>query len=294
MFQVAKGEPLETEGTTVTVTDLHAGDKAEFALDHFHSALSRAIRDAHIDSLENGLAITYNGTPLLHEPLEMLESSGFEPAHVSEEINGAESSGDAEPVKVKVYAGLGRSDPQHAGWNVFCNGRLVLGADQTEVTGWGEGNGRTIPKYHNQFARFRGYVFFDCDDAARVPWNTTKSGVDRDSTIYRAVRLRMIGLMRPVINFLNQLDKENDNPDDHKPLQDAVSNMESVPLREVATREKFEYTRPAPRIKLPKRGRIQYDKKVEQINVVKKSLGVTTYTEVGRQTFDYYFDRECT
>ncbi len=290
-FQVAKNEPKETEGTTVRVTDLHAGVGSEFALDHFHSGLGAAIRDAHIDSLEAGLSITYNGTPLLYEPLELLASSGFEPAYFSESING---TGGAALVNVEAYAGLGQSDPQHAGWNVFCNGRLVLGADQTEVTGWGEGNGRTIPKYHNQFARFRGYAFFDCDDAARVPWNTTKSGVDLDSTVYRAVRLRMIGLMRPVINFLNQVDKENENLDDHKPLQNAVAAMKAVSLREAETREKFDYPRPPPRPKLPRTGRIQYDKRVEQINEVKKALRVTTYTEVGRRTFDYYFDRECT
>ena len=290
-FQVAKNEPLETEGTTVRVTNLHAGVKAEFALDRFHSELSAALRDAHIDGLEAGLSITYNGTPLLHEPLELLSSSGYEPARYSEPINGEAGT---LPVKVKAYAGLGKSDPQHAGWNVFCNGRLVLGPDQTEITGWGEGNGKTMPKYHNQFARFRGYVFFDCDDAGRLPWNTTKSGVDRDSTVYRAVRLRMIGLMRPVINFLNQLDKENENLDDHKPLQDAVADMQAVTLRTAETRDRFDYPRPTPRVTLPRTGRIQYDKNVEKIKEVKKALGVTTYTDVGRATFDYYYDRECT
>ena len=290
-FQVAKNEPMETEGTIVAVTDLHAGVKAEFALDHFHSALSEAIRDAHIDSLGSGLSIIYNGTSLLYEPLEMLTSSGFEPAYFSESING---SGGTAPVNVKVYAGLGKSDPQRAGWNVFCNGRLVLGSDQTEVTGWGEGSDRKIPKFHNQFARFRGYAFFDCKDASRMPWNTTKSGVDLDSAIYRAVRLKFIGLMRPVINFLNHLDNENENPDDDKPLQAAVSAMNAVALRDADTREKFDYPRPQPRPKPSPTGRIQYNKDVEQIKAVKKALGVTTYSEVGRGTFDYYFDRECT
>jgi len=290
-FRVAKREPLETEGTTVRVTNLHASVKAEFALDRFHSELSAALREAHIESLAAGLSISYNGTPLLHEPLALLSSAGFEPARFSDSINGAAG---IPPVNIQAYAGLGKSDPQHAGWNVFCNGRLVLAADQTEITGWGEGNGKTIPKYHNQFARFRGYVFFDCDDAGRVPWNTTKSGVDRDSTIYRAIRLRMIGLMRPVINFLNQLDKENENLDDYKPLQDAVAAMRAVPLRTAETRAKFDYPRPPPRVTLPRTGRIQYDKNVEQINEVKKALGVTTYTDVGRGTFDYYYDRECT
>ena len=290
-FGVLGDGPLEVEGTSVHVTELHAGVKAEFALDRFHSELSAAIKDAHIGSLEAGLAITYNGTPLRHEPLELLYSPGYEPAYFSDSINGAAGT---LPVTVKAFAGLGHSDPQGAGWNVFCNGRLVLGSDQTEATGWGEGSGRTIPKFHNQFARYRGFIFFDCEDAGRVPWNTTKSGVDRDSPLYRAVRLRMIGLMRPVINFLNQVDKENESRDDYRPLQEAISAMRAVPISKIKTREKFDYPRPAPRPKLPRKGRIQYDKEVERIREVKRALGVTTYTEVGRRTFDYYYERECT
>ena len=290
-FETFGDEPLEVEGTSVRVTDLHQGVKAEFALDQFHSELTAAIRDAHISSLEAGLAITYNETPLRHQPLELLSSPGYEPASFSDSVNGAAGT---RPVKVRAFAGLGHSDPQGAGWNVFCNGRLVLGSDQTEVTGWGEGRGRTIPKYHNQFARYRGFVFFDCDDAGRVPWNTTKSGVDRDSPLYRAIRLRMIGLMRPVINFLNQVDKENENPDGRRPLQDAIKAMKEVPIWEVETRARFDYPRPAPQVTLPRTGRIQYDKEVERIREVKKALGVTTYKEVGSRTFDYYFDRECT
>ena len=290
-FSDITNQQVDTHGTKIRVAQLHQAVQAEFRLDNFHSQLSEAIRDAHIDSLEAGLSIIYNGTPLLHEPLELLSAQQFEPASFQKEMNGA---ADSPPIDVKAYAGLGTSDPQHAGWNVFCNGRLVLASDQTDATGWGEGNGRIIPKYHNQFARFRGYVFFDCDDAGKLPWNTTKSGVDRDSTAYRAIRLEMITLMRPVINFLNHLDKEKDNPDDHKPLHKAVETMEKVALREADVRPKFTYPRPPPRPPSPPTGRIQYNRPVEKIKLVKKALGVTTYTDVGRGTFDYYYERECT
>ena len=60
----------------------------------------------------------------------------------------------------------------------------MLGADQTIVTGWGEGNSRTIPKYHNDFARFRGYVFLESVVTSHLPWNTTKTGVSRDSVVF--------------------------------------------------------------------------------------------------------------
>lgn len=289
-FKPPGDAPRDTNGTTVRVLDLHAVVKSEFGLENFHSELSTAIRDAHIDGLGDGLSITYNGTPIMYEPLEMLASSGFEPAHLEKSVTGA---AEALPMTIKTYAGLGKSDPQHAGWYIFCNGRQVLGADQTEATGWGAGNGKTIPRYHNQFAMFRGYVFFDCDDAGRVPWNTTKNSVDIDSPAYRSARQDMITLMRPVINFLNQLDKEKGDPDEHMPLHEAVATMGSVSLREMVVREKFTYPHPPPRPALPRTGRIQYNKEVEKIVLAKNALGVTTYTDVGKCTFDYYFDREC-
>lgn len=78
--------------------------------------------------------------------------------------------------------------------HTLANGRLVVGPDQTITTGWGEGDGKTVPRYHNQFARFRGYAFFDCDDASRLPWTTTKTGVDAVGTaadkVERLVRER--------------------------------------------------------------------------------------------------------
>ena len=290
-FSSVRYEPSDIHGTKIRVTALHEGVRATFGLGTLHTELSAEIRDAHIDSLRAGLSIIYNDRRLRYEPLALLSAPDLEPAIFETTITDIPGS---DSISVKAYVGLGESDPQQAGWSVFCNGRLILGANQTDVTGWGEGNGRTMPKYHNQFARFRGYVFFDCDDAGRLPWNTTKSGIDRDSTAYRSVRLQMISLMRPVINFLNQLDKEKDTPDDHKPLESAVDGMQRVSIQDVEGRRTFGYPRPPPRPRLPRTGRIQYSKSVKEIARVKKALRVRTYTDVGRCTFDYYFDRECT
>ena len=70
-------------------------------------------------------------------------------------------------ITVRLYAGIAASEPTEAGWYVFCNGRLLLEADQTSVTGWGE-QGR-IPKYHNQYATFGGAAYFDCEDTSLLP-----------------------------------------------------------------------------------------------------------------------------
>ena len=93
------------------------------------------------------------------------------------------------------------------------------------MTGWGEKAGDvSIPGFHGQFNHLRGYAYFDCDDASRLPWNTTKTGINTDSLIFRAVRLEMMKLMRPVVDFLNKL-KEEKRRKEH---DDAVGPLEKM------------------------------------------------------------------
>jgi hypothetical protein len=201
-----------------------------------------------------------------------------------------------KPVAVKLYCGLGESDPQMAGWHVFCNGRMVLEADKTEVTGWGEKHGAGVPVFHPQFNSFRGYAYFDSDDAGRLPWNTQKTGMDTDSPVYRAVRPEMVKLMRPVIDFLNRLkqEKEGKNEADEKgPLGRLVDAAVSKPVDDVETRPVFELPIVPPQPKRPAFQRIQYDKPLEEVNKVMRIMKVNTYKKVGEKTFEYYFNAEC-
>lgn len=230
---------LERQGTTVTVERLHDGVAENFALDNFQSGLRRELEQAHLQSMDKGLSITLNEIPLRGNPLVFLNSGELKPAYMEKQYLDSDN-----PVKVKVFAGVSKSDPSTAGWYIFCNGRLVLGQDQTAVTGWGE----QIPKYHNQFSRFRGYVFFDSDDAGNLPWNTTKTGVDSDSPIYHAVRLEMMRMARPVIDFLNRLDREKeDEEEEGRPLEAAVTTADSTNLSSVAAEESFVAPKPPKR-----------------------------------------------
>jgi len=281
--------PPDRRGTIITISSLHKNVSGRFGLENFRTGLVQQLQGALSEYMERGLAISLNGIPLEFRPLTLLHSDYLQPAYREKVFNKQLRS----PVTVRMYAGVSESRPVEAGWYVFCNGRMVLEANQENVTGWGEGGGRTIPKYHNQFARFRGYAFFESDDAGLLPWNTTKTGVDEDSPRFRAVRLEMIKLMRPVIDFLNKLDAEKDIETDERPLQVTVDDASSDRLSEVATRDAFLAPKPVPRPPIPRTGRIQYSKPVEQIKRVKRVLKVTTYKEVGEKTFDYFFRREC-
>jgi hypothetical protein len=282
---------LPSCGTTIIVTQLHESVREEFRSEIFASQLKEAIQSAHQQSVEQGISITLNKVPLKAPIAKLFQSGELKPAH---QTFGFEEETDA-PVSVKVYAGIADSDPQTAGWSVFCNGRLILEADGTLVTGWGEGNGRIIPRFHNQFARFRGYVFFDCDDAGKLPWNTTKTGVDSDSRTYQAVRQRMIEMMRPVIDFLNRLDAERDNEPGERFLTETVEKTRQYRLPKLSETPRFVAPEPPskPKVKTPRTRRIQYDKPEVEIEEVKAALGVSTLKEVGEKTFEYFYELEC-
>jgi len=96
-----------------------------------------------------------------------------------------------------------------------------------------------------------------------------------------------------VINFLNKLDAEKDIKTDVRPLEKAVTTARTASVAYVPTSSTFMAPTPKPKPKLPKTGRITYNKPVDQIDKVKKVLKVTTYKEVGEKTFDYFYEREC-
>lgn len=281
--------PVEERGTTVSVTDLHPNVSGRFRDEAFIDALHRDLQAREKLYLEKKLSITLNGIPLAMEPLRLYQSHEIRPA------NREMSYGSKEPsvVKVRMWAGIGKSSPPEAGWYVFCNGRMVVEADQTMKTGWGERGGKLIPKYHNQFAMFRGFVFFFARDARMLPWNTAKTDVNTDADTYRTVRLEMIKTMRPVIDFLNKLDAAKDQDTDRRPLQAAIDSASLTALAETARQETFVWPRPTPQPAMPKKGRISYTKPLEDIDVAKRRLKVKTHREVGEKTFDYFFVREC-
>jgi hypothetical protein len=279
--------PLETTGTEIEVTQLREPVATAFALGHFKTSLAQDIQAAQQHHIDRNLLIIFDKKTLIRSPWKLLQGAGIEPAAV----DWTEATPDGAIVSIRLFAGVADSAPQEAGWYIICNGRLVVEADQSAVTGWSsvfETRSIPIPKYHNQFARFRGYLFFDCEDASALPWNTTKTGVDAESAIYQATLQKMIEAMRPIIDFLNKLDAEKDAESDDRPLSRALSEASAVRVRDVSRRGVF--TQPTPRAPSgPPQTRISYSRPRDQVDSLKESLGVTTNKDVGEKTFDMIF-----
>ncbi len=283
--------PTDERGTTLVVSPLHDNVAEDFGSETFISRVKVELESKHQETMKKGLTITLNGIPLITRISKLLHSSDLKPANREIVIEAK----DRPDVNVRMWAGVSESNQASCGWHVFCNGRLILEADKTQTTGWGDGN----PRYHPQFNRFRGYVFFDSDDVSLLPWNTTKDGVDADSPTYRAVRLKMIEMMRPVIDFLNQLKEEKEETDEGT-LGNAVNDATLFNLsaftessNDISISKTFVAPKPEPAPPKPEYTNIHYVKPKIQVAQVKNTLGVKTNTDVGKFTFDYYYELEC-
>lgn len=284
-LQECKFKPPET-GTKITVPSLAQGVPERFSQQTFVSALRQDIRAKQQQPMQAGLQISLNDEVIIPNIWQLRQSDSIQPAarRFADQLNGG------PPLITRLYAGVHESDRQRAGWYVFCNGRCILEANQDKITGWNEVSeaGVAVPKYHGQFAKFRGYVFLDSDDAAILPWNTTKTGLAEESAAYRRLKPRLIEATRPVIDFLNQLDAEIDLDEPDRVLTRALQDAPSVPLERLPERVSFQFT-PPPR-RGPPMSRITYKKPKAEADRLREAMSATSLADLGERSFDFAYE----
>jgi Histidine kinase-, DNA gyrase B-, and HSP90-like ATPase len=282
--EIRPPRPDEERGTTITVKELHQEVVREFGRSQFIERLRTEIAAKHRWNIQRGIGMSVDEIGVDAPLAELFESATLKPGVATLEMRFPEK----KPVIFKAVAGLAASKPREAGWYVYCNGRMILGPDQTSQTVWGTGE---IPRYHNQFAYFRGYAFFDSDDAGMLPWRTTKNGVNEDSPVYQRARQEMLALSRPVIDFLNQLKEEVEQKAEAAPLLAVIKGAKPKGVDQLAKAQGFS----APKSTLgpiAPEGRITYWEALDRIRRVKKRLKVTSNEDVGHLTFEYYYESE--
>lgn len=276
------------------------------------------LRSTHRMAIERGLRITLNGEPLAKTPTVLYASPADDTADANDKLvplieRFTVEDEDGRPVEVEIYAGVFddkgadedaepedvTSGAREAGWYVFGNDRLLLAADKTPVTGWGGGAGN-MPLFHNQFAKFRGYVYMRAKESIALPWNTTKTGVETSDRVWLRVRGEMIKAGREVIQLLNYLKLERralkaGDTEVRLPILDAIGQARPVSTANLVstTPRRFSYVTPNPDLAESRDGRrISYAASNAEFDAVAEMLGTSKPSEVGRGTFDYFIERE--
>ena len=197
-------------GVHIRISELSDALKAYLKWPKNISELKEKIASAYRDILNQDVTIRLNGEIIVYTNETLYEASFFK-SYVRSYETGE--------VKIKIIAGMGTASPREAGWNVVCNGRTIIESDRSELTGWETSyssdddddldlklmdGGKTLPAFHNDFARFRGYVYIISDDANELPLNTTKDGIDKQHPIYEFIYSEMIKIMRKMLPELRK------------------------------------------------------------------------------------------
>jgi hypothetical protein len=285
-------------GTTIVVDSLHPTIVSDLSDAELLSDLRAELAQRHMLSLHRGLTITLNGYKLSLDAPAMIVSKQIIPAYMRLSLNGG------APIDVRLLCGVSKGPVRDGGWSVFLNERMVLLNDKSELTGWGTRDERRIPRYHGQYGRFRGYAFLSCPETTRLPWDTTKTGLDVDRPEYRAVASRMISLMEPVVRFLDDVSEEiaviNEKQlDDPGPLVQALSARERSlfdVLDKLPRSAKVDrpFHRPAATLVKPPptTQSIQFRRSRDEIAKMKKHFRVRSAYAAGEAAWEYVLEAE--
>jgi hypothetical protein len=273
-------------GTEIIVTSLRKSTSDQFSLNTFAREIIDEISRSHFKSIKNGLKVLVNEEEVGSYVINVFNSEKL--VGISQEfvIDGA--------VNVGIKVGFSERDFHAAGWNIVCNGRLVADSERSEITGWGVDK---MPRYHPDYAFFRGVVEFDADDSSLLPWTTTKTGVDVDNSVYIQALHHMKMMMRPALSLMSARAAEQrdliDEKIEHAPLVEAFECKEVIDIYNAAFGQEMVSPERAVATNLNPMTTIQYKVPVRKINIVKASLGVSSNKDVGESTFQYFYDMEC-
>ncbi len=281
------GADEEDAGTEIRIRDL----RPEVIMRLKDGVLAQRLRSiiSHTYGLFIGryVVITLNGIDV--EPFQI-------PLGASDDVDPAHDVFKDGAVEVELFASVatrkdGSWKGEAAGWYVLCNGRIVVSADKSELTGWGVGG---FPQFHSgKFRGFVGVAFFRSSEALALPWTTTKRGLNRESPVFQAARNRMLGAARPIISFLDSLYKNDDN--EEKAGREIADAVTPVSLSAIANKPTSTFTvRTRTRTARPEVS-VQYDADRADVDRIKKHLKKFRWSagRVGHYTFQYFLDNEC-
>ncbi len=287
---------LSKLGLSITISQLQGDTKEKFTDKQFLNSLKHEIALEHLYSIGQGLEIRINNELLKSHTLTLIydKKKGIVPAYWKHKFR--------DGLLAEVITGVSDDIGAEGGWYIFCNDRLILGPDTTEITGWSGAGSKELPRYHDQFYRFRGYVFFNADNSARLPWNTSKTGMNLDSPDWLYVRSQMILMGKQVKKLMDDLKKEREkgNPEQNQKLNNIVKYSQVTPINEVMLHksslpEIYKYPEDKLTVATSKRKTGTKMTIYKPESVVKKTM---TYFKVkdadsaAEMAFDYFYSNE--
>ena len=288
-FDISEDSALDETGVKVIIDDLTPPASTAFDNPLFLQNLRRTIARDYSLHLHKGLNITLNGETITGLAIELRESNEYAPIRI-EYVDDT----DNEEVTVEIIGGMAAPPPEDItpdeslegdkrfGWYVSCNGRIVLAADKTPVSGWGTDD---WPQWHSQYSGFLGIILFTAANAVALPLTTTKRSVDVTSNVFLRARTRMRDVTKQWIAYTNirKLSLET--------AKKKERSATSVPIYEVKKRNTVALPRLTP-IPVEPQANVNYAVPLDKMKSLAKALGSIrmNYRTVGLKSFSYTYD----
>ena len=270
----------DSTGTVIEITHLHEDVATRLDDGVFEGQLIERIGKTYGYFMGKFVTISVNGKPVAPDSVAVSENRAIETVTI-------------DNATCAIVAGLGPSDSNGrfrdatAGWFVLCNGRTVVSADKSRLTGWG---GHGLPIFQPKHRPFVGIVMFVSDEPESLPWTTTKTSIDEDSIAWQRAKREMVNTAKAIVKFLDRRYTESGTEVDSDELNEARGGSVN-PLASSSTKPR-KFKPPAP--KKDPTTRIQYDAKAADVERIGKHLrqpGMSG-SEVGRYTLDFFLRNE--
>lgn len=286
-FPIEDVKPLTSAGMQVEISKLTDLAGTTFGDTDFEVLLTDIIARDYSLHLFHGLTVIVNGTKVAGKIFKLLNGGDFEPLYESyiERVGSG-------AVHVEIAAGYAFPPPEsndptekseredRSGWYVACNGRIVMAADKSSISVWGD----EFPTWHPQYTGFFGIVLFSSDETELLPLTTTKRSVDTTSVVYRRARPRIKPPTRAWIDYTNARKTEVAVAEERE-SRAIQTSIFSIP-------QSSKVSLPVLKRTGPKETSIQFRVEIEQAKKLARAMGDVTLTnrEIGKRAFKYTYD----
>lgn len=179
-------KPTSKTGTKISLTDPAAEISHDLADSDWQEDVRKHLGQKYHRFLRKGLKITFQQEKVAPLYIPLRATSPFPKLKKSyksgEDVWIHIEAGEHRDHRFPAEMGKRQSNPQELtrdyGWSIICNDREILQADRTEKTGWES-------TWHNEYNGFVGRVHFVSKSPQLLPWNTSKTDVDRNNIAYR-------------------------------------------------------------------------------------------------------------
>lgn len=274
--------------TRIEITKINDGVKEMLGDPVFKNELMKAIARDYAFFIQQGLRIRVGPDFVPSYKYQLRQSDELMPSVEQYEDNG---------VHVRILAGLVDELPNDIpdelkpgkvdrfGWFVICNDRVVLAADKTEATIWGDDK---FNVWHPQYNGFAGFVFYQAEDPQMLPWTTTKRELDPSSPLYRRTVTRMKAISEVFIDYTNR------RKADIEAAKAAEKPLIQVDVSDLKVAQTFKLPTISAAASRPAAVYIQYQRDKRDVEEIKRHLGNLGMSakEVGIKTFEYFLEVE--